>query len=67
MEQSKIIDTLETYQPPRNFSWYLLTLLSKFSLVTIRELLFATFPGVIYQISDLLEASSSEDTHYPSL
>ena len=38
-----------------NLSWYLLTLLSIFS---IRELLSATFPDVIYQIDNLVEVRS---------
>ena len=45
--------------PDRNFSWYLLTLLSKFSSVTIRELLSATFPDDIDQIVNLAEVRSS--------
>ena len=44
--------------PARNFSWYLLTLLSILSQVFIRELLSATFPDVIDQIVNLIEVRS---------
>ena len=44
--------------PARNFSWDLLTLLSIFSKVSIRELLSATFPDVIYQIVNLARVRS---------
>ena len=42
----------------RNFSWYLLTSLSIFSKVSIRELLSTTFPDVIYQVVNLARVRS---------